>query len=128
MAPIVYENLNIEEINFLVTNDCGGQSFDVPDLSFSPACWRHDVGYWVGSTDEDRKQTDLRFFYDMQAIVDDMPWYRRIYMRVVPWIYYYAVRIGAGSHFSGNKRTYEDLVYAMTLADHSDDLPENWEV
>ena len=128
MTPIVFENMTRKEIDFLVSNTCGGRFFDVPDFSFGPACWRHDVGYWVGSTDEERKVVDLQFYYDMQAIVDDMPWYRRIYMRAVPWIYYYAVRIGAGSYFHKNrKRTYEDLVYAMTLADHSDNLPEGWD-
>lgn len=127
MSAIIYEQLTRNEIDFLVTNDCGGKFFDVPDFTFAPACWRHDVRYWVGNTKEDRLHADLQFYYDMQTIVDDMPWYRRVYMRTIPWIYYYAVRIGASSSFHwGKRRTYENLQQAMMLADHSDDLPEGW--
>ena len=125
MTPIVYEQLTRKEIDFLVTNDCGGHLLDVPDFSFDPACWKHDVRYWVGNTSEDRKHADLQFYYDMQVIIDDMSWWRRVYMRPIAHLYYWGVRIGGGSRFNwGKKRTREDLAYAMTLADHIDDLPD----
>lgn len=128
MTPLKFEDLTRKQIDFLTVNDCGGNHFDVPDFSFDSACWQHDVNYWVGVTTADRKAADIQFYNDMQEIVDDMPWYRRIYMRFIALIYYYGVRVGGGIGFNKKrKRYYEDLVYAMSIADHCTSLPKNWD-
>ena len=141
MTPIEYENLTREEIDFVVTNDCGGHILDVADLIFDQACWEHDTYYWAGglSVGTDRKAVDLLFYYQMKNIVNALPWYKRwklvwiewwlppVPLRSIPWIYYNAVRIGGSTGYSDRKHSYEDLVHAMTLADHYDDLPDDWD-
>jgi len=140
MADIIYENLSREEVDFLVTNDCGGTNFDVADLIFDPACFKHDVLYWVGVTEEDRKNTDWIFYVDMKNLLAELPWYKRwkfvfikwylppVPLASIPRIYYWSVRIGGKIGFNfKKKRSYEDLVYAMTLANHESELPEGWD-
>lgn len=127
MTPIVYDNLTKEELNFIVTNNCGGKTFDVPEFDFVGACARHDVDYYIGSTQEERLISDRKFLDKMLEITRAQSWWRRWYLYGIAYSYYWGVRWGGEIGFNfGDKRYYEDLKYEMSVADHSSDLPINY--
>lgn len=106
-----------KEKEFL-TDDCGNHFLDVPDWVFTEACRRHDFGYWLGNTKQDRARVDWRFYLDMLDSIGEQPWYRRWYLTAVARTYYYAVRLFSGKFFYYGpfKRTRNDLIREMRNA------------
>jgi hypothetical protein len=70
-----------------------------PDGNWFDCCLEHDFAYWKGGTSEERKAADKKLRECMRA--------KGYY--VLPWVYYYGVRL-FGSHFfkSGPMWGYKD--------------------
>lgn len=118
MTEVVYDKLSMQEINF-IANGCGpyGIGWIVPELGFNCPCKRHDVSYWVGGTQEDRKKYDDEFLEGMYKIAEGFSWWKRWMLRASAQTYYNKVRLFGrwwGFHH-GKKRTYEDLREAMRV-------------
>jgi hypothetical protein len=98
-----------------IADGCGGKGFDVPDWIFHPACQQHDLGYWIGCTETDRCQVDLKFYNDMLVLTKPQPWYKRWLYISLAYTYYKSVRLFASKHFyfGEKKRTFDDLTLEM---------------
>lgn len=120
MTPLKYENLSDEEIDF-IADGCGSKSglIDVPDFVYRDSCQKHDVMYWRGGTEKDRKKADEEFYRDMMDDASDASWFLRAFYKSLAWVYYQSVRLFSKSffHYADKPRTYEDLVRAMEEAD-----------
>lgn len=60
-----FEDLTDEQINYF-WNGVGSDHFflNPPDLIFGEASKRHDFAYWMGATEQDRKDADERFYLE----------------------------------------------------------------
>jgi len=115
-----YDNLSEAEKRF-VCNGCGGKSsiVPVPNFFFEASCNKHDLSYWIGCTEEDRKKADLGFYRAMKRDCKRVRWYLRVLLipHAWAWTYYKAVRLNGKKffHFAETKRTREDLWVKMGL-------------
>lgn len=100
-----------------ITNGCGGGLFDVPDWIFFDACQQHDLDYWMGCTEEDRKIADLAFYTNMKIAVAKLSWYKCWLYYGLAYIYYKGVRILTAKYFYFGcaRRTLDDLAVEMGL-------------
>ena len=98
-----------------IADGCGGKGFDVPEWIFHSACQQHDLGYWIGCTEADRCQVDLKFYNDMLVLTKSQPWYKRWLYISLAYTYYKSVRLFASKHFyfGEKKRTFDDLALEM---------------
>lgn len=115
MSKIVFSRLSTKELDF-IANGCGPKflGFLVPDKLFRPACIRHDVAYYIGGDEEDRRRADREFYLHMLRLADRQYWRR--YWRWRARVYYSMVRtLGRYIAFHyGEQRTYEQLVGEMS--------------
>jgi len=117
MSNLKFDDLTIEQLHY-ISNGCGTWFLDIPDLLFTAACDRHDFGYWIGCTEEDRKVADWDFYLNIKIIVSDLPWYKRWWYTGLAWVYYKAVRLFGSStfYYGPSKKTLEDLEEEMRNA------------
>lgn len=97
-----------------ITDGCGkkGGWIRPPEyLFFDTSCDQHDFYYWRGHREEDRKIADAAFYQVMKRDVGKATWYRRLWLYVVAWLYYRAVRFCGKPffHYGSRYRTREDL-------------------
>lgn len=95
-----------------VCNGCGPMSWKqtIPTWHGRDACCAHDLAYWVGGDEDDRKRAD-RALYD-SLIADAKPaWFgARLWMRYLAWCFYRAVRNDGAQYF-------HHTLHPRTLAD-----------
>lgn len=107
-----YDNLSDEQKKF-VTNGCGDDVFNVPDLIFNDACCRHDFYYWLGHTDIDRRNADKQFLRNMldAAYNHNCPKGWKIFYIIMAIVYYIAVRLfsSANFYYGPSYKTMDDL-------------------
>lgn len=99
-------------IRLLLCNGCGGKGgiFNPPDYMFTASCNHHDLNYWLGGTEEDRKKADAQFLEAMLHDAEAAPWWKRWWLKGAAWRYYAAVRLVGGKFFSyGPEKTWDDL-------------------
>ena len=116
--PPQWEDLTTEEIEAL-TEGCGVEEFDAPELWFHDDCRKHDFLYWRGGGPEDRKYADEVFYAGMKRRAQDasgpLAW---LWRRLWAWVYYTAVR-RLGGFFSPfgppgtAPRTWDDVAVAV---------------
>ena len=78
--------------------------------AFKPACAIHDIRYFIGGTEKDRKRIDKMFYKDMKAIVKNKVnfWMRwKHYFKA--WRYYRYVRAFGKEAFNYKKLEFHDL-------------------
>jgi len=113
MTKVRFRDLTPEQID-LICNGCGGKGhwLDPPDWLFTASCNHHDFNYWLGCTEENRKEADRQFYEAMlaDAAAADS-WWKRTWCKVMAFIYYKAVRLFAKDYFyyGPEERTLEDL-------------------
>jgi len=84
---------------------------------FRADCDKHDFGYWVGGDDEDRLDTDARFFGAMVTDAARLKVWRRPFHLMMAYIYFRAVRFFGRRFFRyGTPRTLDDLPYPQERA------------
>jgi len=100
-----------------ITNGCGGGMFDVPDWIFFAACQQHDLDYWIGCTEENRRNADLAFYVGMKAAVVKLSWYKRWFYYGMAYTYYKSVRLFTAKYFyfGPTRRTLGDLAVEMGI-------------
>lgn len=76
-------------------NGCGrkGGWIRPPQWLFRSSCNDHDIRYYVGGTERDRREADEIFRADMLRAANAGPTWARPWMHVHGWIYYRAVRL-----------------------------------
>jgi hypothetical protein len=114
--PLKWANLTVEERRAL-SNGCGGKGgwFDPPDYIFTASCDWHDINYWLGGSEADRKKADGQFLDAMLFDAQDAPWYLRWWYKAAAWRYYSAVRFFGGAFFNyrSSPPTWDDLARVM---------------
>ena len=111
MAILEYTNVPEDSIK-IISNGCGSRYFilDVPEFVFHDSCDKHDFHYWRGGTEADRKKADKEFYSDMKIDAQFQPWWKRLFLKGMAWLYYLSVRLGGKTRFSyGDMKTEEDL-------------------
>lgn len=118
------EGLSDAQLGHIV-NGCGGIGFDVPDWIFYAACKQHDLDYWIGCIEVDRKTADLTFYTGMKAAAAKLTWYKRWFYYGMAYSYYKSVRLFAAKHFyvGPDKRTVDDLAAEMGATSLPPPLP-----
>lgn len=107
-----YEDFTNYQIS-KIANGCGSKGFGmaVPDFVFEESCNRHDIGYWIGGSEVDRKAIDVRYYYDMKNDARKASWFKRPFYFMTAWIYYKFVRMFGKPFFNfGPKKTRDDLL------------------
>ncbi len=95
-----------------ICNGCGPKSWKstIPTWHGRDACCAHDLAYWVGGTQEDRRDADRALYEDL--IVRARPaWFgARTWMRFLAWCFYVSVRRKGSQYFHyGVPRTLADM-------------------
>jgi hypothetical protein len=100
-----------------IVNGCGGVGIDVPDWIFYAACQQHDLDYWIGCAEADRKTADVLFYTNMKLAACKLSWYKRWFYNSMAYTYYRSVRLFAAKHFylGPAKRTADDLAAEMGI-------------
>lgn len=114
--PLRWRNLLPEERR-AITNGCGGKGgwFNPPDYLFTASCDHHDFNYWLGGTQEDRREADEQFYEAMRFDASLAPLWQRWWLYGAAWRYYVAVRWFGKKYFhEGRERTWEDLEEALS--------------
>jgi len=112
---LVFEDLTKEELEF-ISNGCGGP-FPVPAFVFEGDCDRHDFDYYVGCTEEDRLEADLRYFRLMRDSANKAKWWKRPWYHAMAIKYFLFVRHAGYPFFyrADRKKTYEDVREEMAM-------------
>ncbi len=115
MTKLRYADMSKAEIDFL-SNGCGASwSVKAPKWLFKKSCDQHDVNYWLGYTEADRKKADDQFWASMRAEISKF----KFYLKPIRWIeakifYHLVKKFGFFSFYYGEKeRTREDLEMLM---------------
>jgi len=86
-----------------ICNGCGskGGFINPPEFLFHASCDHHDFLYWLGCTEDDRLKADKSFYKYMQLdIVNEDSFIKRLYYKMLAYIYYKAVRIFGKKYFN----------------------------
>jgi hypothetical protein len=111
--PLYYFEDISDEYKEFVGNGCGPKVASwIPELSFTSACQQHDLDYWLGGTEDDRKIADLRFYHNMIETANRHSWLDRWFYKSVAWIYYQAVKRYGSNEFEylNKSRTLDELL------------------
>lgn len=97
---LTYEQLTTHQKD-RICNGCGskGGLINPPEFLFHASCNRHDFRYWLGCTEEDRKNADDSFYKWMKKDISICKWYLKPYYHLWAWVYYKAVRLLGKKHF-----------------------------
>lgn len=109
--PMRWRNLTPRE-RAEIANGCGakGSWVPIPDFMHTASCNHHDLNYWIGGTEADRRKADWQFYQALLEDVQRLAWWRRPAAAVRAWVYYQAVRIwGRGSFHYGEPRGWPEL-------------------
>lgn len=84
----------------VLANGCGPGKYEwlVPEFIFGKSCLRHDVDYFIGKDDKDRKKADRRFLGgNLKAVCQsEVGIHLTFFYFCMAWVYYFAVRWGGG--------------------------------
>jgi len=113
MTALKYEDLTEEQILYC-WNGVGSDHFPINphDLIFKEPSKRHDVLYWIGNTEEDRKRADAWFYVECLEEVEKyrppLKWFYRLAAEVYC---FFLFRLGKYSFEYGDQpaRTWEEL-------------------
>lgn len=90
-------NIRIEDLNgydkFLIINGCKPEwmpKWINADLVFKEACAQHDIDYFAGGCDLDRKKADKKFFEHMSNLIKEKKfnWFKRWWYIRASVVYY----------------------------------------
>lgn len=116
MTDIVFENLTREQKKY-ICNGCGGKGgFRPPQFVFKEDCNIHDVRYYVGCTEADKKIADREFYVNNLKQAQKFNWFLRLFVyKALAWIYYKSVAWKGKQFFyyGPKKKTLEDLIEEM---------------
>ena len=111
-APLRWRHLTKAQRQ-AVANGCGGKGgpFDPPEFRFHGSCLRHDLNYWIGCTEEDRKKADRQFFSGMRLDARGAKIPKRWLYLCLALMYYLSVRWFGRRffHYADRERTRADL-------------------
>ena len=116
MTDIVFENLTHEQKKY-ICNGCGGKGgFRPPQFVFKEDCNIHDVRYYIGCTEDDKKFADREFYVNNIKQAQRFHWFMRLVVyKALAWIYYKSVAWKGKQFFyyGPKKKTLEDLIEEM---------------
>lgn len=117
MSRLEWEDLTPAQQAF-ISNGCGNSFMNVPDFEFEDICRKHDFGYWLGHTKEDRSRVDWEWCVEMLRVSNKFSWWKRSYLKATAWVYYKAVRAASWRwfNFSDRYKTIKDLEEEMKNA------------
>jgi len=111
-APKEYWELTKAE-KILICNACGGRggklNFLIPQKHFQEACNIHDYMYYIGRTQEDKREADATLLYNLDQIVNQMSGIKKWWYKKLAKTFYEAVSKFGDYYFWKGKR-FEDLV------------------
>ena len=111
-----YRDLTPEQKSF-ICNGCGSKAgwVPVPEFIFHASCNHHDLLYWIGNTEANRRSADKAFYKYMKIDIAEAKWYKRPHYMLWAWVYYKAVRTYGSAFFnySIRKSTMNDLERAI---------------
>lgn len=116
-----WRNLNENEKTFArmhLMNGCGPTGvigWAVPEFNFTESCNHHDMNYWLGGKEEDRKKADEQFYEAMKDAVSKLPWWLRPANYALAFFYYMNVSLLGKNFFtySEKEKTWGDFYYLM---------------
>ena len=84
-----------------ICNGCGGKGgfINPPEFLFHASCNHHDFKYWLGCTEDDRKDADEAFYRWMKIDIASAKWYLKPYYHLWAYTYYKAVRLFGKKYF-----------------------------
>lgn len=112
MTELTYDDLP-QALRDVLCNGCGGKGGWVrpPALRSRVFCDRHDVAYFAGGTEDDRRVADRRLYERIKQDASERPWWQQPTFRMQAWLYYRAVRLFGRRYFHyGEKRTLESVL------------------
>jgi len=109
---ILYSDLNGYD-QLLICNGCKPEWFPDwvnADLIFGCACGQHDVDYFAGGLESDRKEADEKFYKKMQLLIKEskLGWFKKWLLRRAAKAYYKLVKKFGDSTFSYRHRKTSD--------------------
>ena len=85
-------------------------SKEIPEMTFSGACARHDFNYDKGGTEEDRTIADELFLKDMKESLFHTGSFEKLYLKMALRVYHFFVRTFGNIAFHyGDYLTKEEL-------------------
>lgn len=116
--------MNIKDLNaydrLLIINGCKPEWFpDVinVDFIFNCDCNQHDIEYWQGGSEQERKESDKRFLKNMKSRINDskLGWFKKWTMRRIANSYYKLVRKFGNGTFQYRYQKFSDKIVPMIL-------------
>ncbi len=97
-----------------VGNGCGPNGWrKLPQWHSFQTCVRHDIAYFEGGTEADRKIADVALLHGMRDDANTRPVWQRPFYYTMAQVYYTAVRYKGAQYFHyGTKRPFGGVAFA----------------